>query len=202
MKSPDPEDIYYSEEYTAYIQKRVDEIFDVIVSKDWEAICDAVDIDSVINGFLVSIIADNVDIAYKSVYFYLPAGGKLTYGPVWDMDMSFGAGTSKGYRDVFSENSNHNVFWMQLMRVDEFRERFIHRFEEIYPEAETFICEIIDEAVDYAGDDLSVEFANRFDWGRYGVPEYKDVQTYEESITHMKKWVGERLDYLYEMYCK
>lgn len=202
VKSPDPEGIYYSEEYTAYIQRRVNEIYAVIVSKDWEAICETVDIDSVINGFLVSIIADNPDIAIKSVFFYLPAGGKLTYGPVWDMDLTFGAGTSERRRDAFKEKSDHNVFWKELMKVDEFRERFTRRLEEIYPEAKTYICDVIDEAVDYAGDDLEVEFVNRFDWGRYGVSEYKNVQTYEEAIAHMKKWTGERLDYLHEMYCK
>ncbi len=202
VKSPDTDDIYYSEEYTDYIKKRLEEIYDIILSKDWEAICEAVDVDSVINGFLVSIIADNADIAFKSVYFYLPAEGRLTYGPVWDMDLTFGAGTSKGYRDVFREKSDHNVFWKQLMRVDEFRDRFVRRYQEVYPELEGVLNGIIDEAVDRGGKDLAVEFANRFDWGRYGVQEYKDVQTYEESIAHMKKWIHERLDYLYALYCE
>ena len=94
------------------------------------------------------------------------------------------------------------LFWMQLMKVDEFRDRFVIRYKEVYPELETVLNDIIDEAVDRGGKDLAVEFENRFDWGRYGVQEYKDVQTYEESIAHMKKWIHERLDYLYALYCE
>lgn len=202
VKSPDPDDDEYKKEYTEYISNRVEEIYDVILSKDWGAIQQVVDTDSFINGFLTSIIADNEDIAYKSVYLYLPADGKLTYGPVWDMDLTFGAGTSKGYKSILGESSNYNFIWRQLMNVPEFKETFVNRYKEIYPDLEEFICSEIDEAVDIAGPDLENEFNIRYEWGKAGTKDYKSAKTYSESIDFMKSWTHERLEYLYSYYCK
>ena len=165
----------------------MDDIYDVILTKDWEAIQQVIDIEAIINGFLVSIIADNEDIAYKSVYYYLPAGGKLTFGPVWDMDLTFGVGTSKGYKDILKEKSDHNAIWMQLMKVEEFKEAFTNRYKEIYPVIDAMISDWIDEAVEFAGRDLENEFIIRAGWGRYGTEEYKSARTYDEAIEFMKK---------------
>ncbi len=202
VKSPDTEDKDYTKEYTDYIKARMDEIYDVILSKDWGAIRENIDVDSFINGFLVSIIADNEDLVYKSAFYYLPAGGKLAYGPVWDMDLTFGAGTDDGYNGILKETTDYNFIWHQLMDVPEFKEAFISRYKEIYPEMEEFICDTIDEAVAYAGPDLENEFVIRKEWGRYGTEEYKSAETYQESIDFMKDWTHTRLGYLYSMYCE
>ncbi len=202
IKSPDTEDDKYTKEYTDYVKNHMDEIFDVIVSKDWDAIQQCVDIDSVINGYMISIMANNKDIAYKSIYYYLPAGGKLTYGPVWDMDLTFGAGSSEEYQDSHINVSELNTIFGYLMKVEEFHDAFVARYMELYPEMEEFIDQKIDEAVDYAGQDLENEFEIRKEWGRQGTKEYKAAQTYDESITFMKDWTHERLDYLYDKYNK
>ena len=201
VKSPDTDDERYTKEYTDYIKSRMDSIYDVILSKDWKAIQQVIDIDAIVNGFLVSIIANNEDIAYKSIYFYLPAGGKLIYGPVWDMDLTFGAGSSKGYKDIIGEKSNHNSIWKELMKVDEFKKYFVERFKEIYPKLEDYIVVQIDEAVSLAGKELENEFNIREGWGRYGTSEYKSANTYGEAIEYMKNWTHERLEYLYSGYC-
>ena len=201
VKSPDTEDSGYSKEYTDYIQNRLSEIYDVILTKDWDAIQNVIDVDSVINGFLVSMITNNVDISYKSVYYYLPAGGKLTYGPVWDMDMTFGEEKKTDYHLNIFEAAEMNAVFEQLMQVPEFRAAFSDRYRQIYPQLETFIMDKIDEAVSYAGSDLENEFIIRADWGRYGTAEYTAAQTYDESIAFMKKWTHERVDFLYSKYC-
>ena len=202
IKSPDTDDKNYSKEYTDYIKKRLDDIYDIILSKDWDAIQQVVDIDSIINGFLVSIIANNEDIAYKSIYYYLPAGGKLTYGPVWDMDLTFGAGSSKVRDDILREKVNHNVIWKQLIKVEEFNNYFVERFKNVYPGLEEYIDRVIDEALIIAGKELENEFIIKSTWERYGLDDYKSAQTYGEAIAYMKKWTHERLEYLYSGYCK
>lgn len=200
VKSPEPDDDGYTKEYTEYIKKRMDDIYDVILTRDWNAIQKVVDTDSIINGFLVSMIADNGDIAYKSVYYHLPAGGKLTYGPVWDMDLTFGAGTSRGYQGSIIEKAYLNAIFRMLFKVPEFKAAFMARYREIYPEMGDFISATIDDAVALAGKDLENEFEIRKQWGRQGTKEYKAAQTYSESIDFMKKWTHERLDYLYSLY--
>ena len=49
---------------------------------------DLVDIDSLIDYYLVNEIMFNCDSASKSIYAYREAGGKLKFGPVWDFDWS------------------------------------------------------------------------------------------------------------------
>ena len=200
IKSPDTSDEKYNKEYTEYLKNRLEEIYDVILSKDWEAIQNCVDIDSIINGFLVSIIADNPDIAYKSIYYYLPAGGKLTFGPVWDMDLTYGAGTSSFWVNILGEKSELNAIWRQLMKVPEFREVFTDRFMTVYIGLESFIIDKIHEAVNIAGNDLENEFHIRQNWGRQGSSDYIKAQTYEEAIDYMINWTHERLEYLYSYY--
>ncbi len=195
IKSPDPDDDGYTREYTAYAQKRLGEIYDIILSKDWDAIQQAVDVDSFINGYLVSLITNNGDVAYKSLYYYLPSGGKLTYGPVWDMDLTFGAGSNSSEVIVYI-----NTLWLKLTEVPEFNQRFKERYMEIYPGLGEFIETKIDEAVDYSGSDLENEFNIRASWGRIGEDEYQAAQTYDESISYMKTWTYKRLDYLKSLY--
>ena len=151
---------------------------------------------------MVSIIANNEDIAYKSIYFYLPAGGKLTYGPVWDMDLTFGAGSSDFLADLFGPKVNHNVIWKQLIKVEEFKNYFIERFKTVYPKLEDYINSVIDEAVSIAEKELENEFIIRSTWGRNGLDEYKSAKTYDEAIKLMKKWTHDRLEQLYSSYCK
>ena len=200
VKSPDTDDELYTKEYTDYIKNRMDSIYDIILSRDWNDIQQVIDIDAIVNGFLVSIITNNEDIAYKSIYYYLPSGGKLTYGPVWDMDLTFGAGSSFGYKDILGEKSNLNIIWRELMKVDEFKQYFLERFKEVYPQLEELINNKIDESVSIAGKELENEFKIRAAWGRYGTSTYKSANTYDEAIEFMKNWTHERLEYLYSGY--
>jgi hypothetical protein len=61
------------------------------------------DIDSVINYFLVNELLRNVDGAVSSFYMYKKRDGKLFFGPVWDFDLSMG---NAGY-----DNANNPVGW-------------------------------------------------------------------------------------------
>ncbi len=49
---------------------------------------DLVDIDSLIDYYLINEIMFNCDNASKSIYAYKEANGKLKFGPVWDFDWS------------------------------------------------------------------------------------------------------------------
>ena len=201
IKSPDTSNENYSTEYTDYIKNRIENIYNVILSRDWEKIQKSIDIDSMINGFIVSIITDNVDIAYKSIYYYLPAGGKLTYGPVWDMDLTFGAGKTSFFVKILGEKSELNAIWKQLMEIDEFKKAFCERFKTVYPNLESFISEKINEAINIAGKELENEFMIRSRWVRYGDDGYTDAQSYEEAVSYMINWTHKRLNYLYSIYC-
>lgn len=56
---------------------------------------DYVDMDSLVKVFLLQELSLNCDGFISSVYFYKDADGKMFAGPIWDQDMTFGAGWSK-----------------------------------------------------------------------------------------------------------
>lgn len=48
-------------------------------------------VESLIDWYLVQELTKNNDAMFiNSVYFYSPAGGKITFGPLWDFDLAFG----------------------------------------------------------------------------------------------------------------
>jgi len=61
------------------------------------------DVDSVINYFLVNELLRNVDGAVSSFYMYKKRDGKLFFGPVWDFDLAMG---NAGY-----DNANNPQGW-------------------------------------------------------------------------------------------
>ncbi|MFZ9899021.1 MAG: CotH kinase family protein [Gemmatimonadaceae bacterium] len=49
------------------------------------------DVESLIDWYLVQELVKNNDAMFiNSVYFYAKAGGKITFGPLWDFDLAFG----------------------------------------------------------------------------------------------------------------
>ncbi len=56
-----------------------------------------IDVDSVINYYIINELFKNPDGATASAYVYKKRGGKLFFGPVWDFDLAFG---NAGYSDV------------------------------------------------------------------------------------------------------
>ncbi len=49
-----------------------------------------IDVDSVVNYYLVNEVLKNVDGAEASFFLYKKRGGKLFFGPVWDFDLALG----------------------------------------------------------------------------------------------------------------
>ncbi len=62
---------------------------------------DLIDLDSFVIGWLVNDIFSNIDYGRKSTFYYRDVGGKLFYGPVWDMDCSVDAPLASAQYYVF-----------------------------------------------------------------------------------------------------
>ena len=92
VKSPDETEC--TDEQLAFIKDYVNQANEAIFKKDWEKICQLIDVDSMAKMFLVDQITLNNDQGY-CFYLYKKAGGKLCFGPMWDYDQSCG-GSSWG----------------------------------------------------------------------------------------------------------
>ncbi|MBQ8921677.1 MAG: CotH kinase family protein [Oscillospiraceae bacterium] len=89
---------YASKAQVEYIRQFVQDLEDAIYSetgynKKGKHYSDYIDVDSLILGYLMQEITQNVDATYTSFYLYKESDskgdGKLHYGPAWDFDLAF-----------------------------------------------------------------------------------------------------------------
>lgn len=127
------------------ISKIVDLIYTLVDSKgDYEKY---LDVDSMIDFYLVQELFKNVDIATSSVYFYFQ-NGKLYAGPVWDFDIALEAvGISKTNEDYKNYDqselyaSKYNKLYSMLFNDP----RFVQKVKDRYKEVRSILLEVYDE---------------------------------------------------------
>lgn len=116
---------------------------------DFALIDSLIDLDSVVNTYIVEELTKNRDAGWDSFYLYRNAGGKLTFGPVWDFDMSSGnvkADESSVCHNTFqfpdgfyagnldaAEDRQQNLWFMELVQYDWFIEMVKERWQEVSP---------------------------------------------------------------------
>lgn len=89
------------------------------------------DVDALIGWYLVNELVKNNDAAFfKSVYVYRVPGGRITLGPVWDLDLAFGNypfdGGPTGWKI-------RNASWIERLFEDRaFIDRLKVRWRELY----------------------------------------------------------------------
>lgn len=201
IKEPSLE--YEDEKYT-YISERLQEIENALTGDNFrdseEGYAQHIDIDSVIDWYLINEIAKNQDaIFYSSVYMSLIPGEKLKMGPIWDFDIGFG--NSSNTRSQAFDPEGFWVkrsAWMSRMFKDP---SFITRLKERFTYFKENQDLVIDRVITNA-DYLTVAQARNFDkWeilGEYTWPNYVYFNTYEEEKEYLIEWLEDRFEWLDE----
>lgn len=104
------------------IANRVQTAFDAVLSGDEEEIRAQIDLDSLIDCYLLEEFCKNKDVGWDSFYLSCDVGGKLTFGPVWDFDLAFGNARSENLPDPeglyagvdFGDGLHVNVWFAHL----------------------------------------------------------------------------------------
>jgi len=91
------------------------------------------DVDSIIDYFWIQEIFKNTDTMYASVFFYQDAGGRLTFGPEWDFDLSVGANNAEDSNAMANWYARNGAYYERLFRNQEFAARAIQRYQQIRP---------------------------------------------------------------------
>jgi len=205
LKNPDPDE-YQLPEYVDYIKAYMDEAYLAIYNKDWERVQDFIDIESFINGFIAAQITEVTDIMYTSVFYYKPAGGKLTWGPLWDCDFSLGNSHTYNLTDPndmkFAEK---NYLFAGLMEIPEFKTLCVARFLEIYEGAKEFMLNLIDTEIAERG---ALYEADYIYWKKYDMrlsvlwrgAGFTTPTNYSGQVAFLKQWITVRMDALYDYY--
>lgn len=170
-----------------------------------------IDIDSFVDFFLVNEIAKNVDGYRFSTYLYKDRdseGGKLSLGPIWDFDLSFGmpdyddAWKYEGWQSKYRSMSTALVpFWgPKLMDNPIFKNIFAKRWNQL--KGSILSYENLAAFIDQKAENISEARERNFViWdecfnGSYIWPNKNKFTSYSKEMDYFKNWINQRLSWM------
>lgn len=203
----------------AYIQKYVDDFENALKSDKFsdptEGYRKYIDVKSFINIFLLNEVSRNIDGYRISTFMYKDKdskNGKLTLGPPWDYDISYGnANYCQGNRfDLFAYRFNDlcpddgfqvPFWWPRLMQdpgfLSELRDTYLKERES----GGIFSDENITKLIDGLQAELQQPQARNFQkWqilGQYVWPQPEPIsRTWQGEVDELRTWLRKRLIWL------
>ena len=128
-----------------YVHGFLTNVSNAIQSRDWDTITQWIDVDSMIDFYIVQELVKNMDFSFSSVFMTIEGQGenrRLHMGPLWDFDIVAG-GVLFGYtfhNYVQEMNTPYGVigpehYWIRnLMFVPEFNEKLLERWQVVRTE--------------------------------------------------------------------
>ena len=161
------------------------------------------DVDAFIDQHWLIEATKNIDGFRYSAYVHKPRNGKLTMGPAWDWNLSFGnADYHEGdnprgwYYDLLRESE---ICWYRRLSEDpEFMQRTIDRWAELRRSvfSRTRLLRRIDEMAAELNEAQTRNFRRWPIMGRSVNPNSYVGRTYQDEINWMKEWAGRRIDWI------
>ena len=212
---PKPSDIVPAQEQ--YIQQFMD-AFEQVMSSDYYADPDSgyskyIDLDSFVDYFILNEVSRNIDGYRLSAFMYKDRDskqGKLTMGPVWDFNLSFGnADYYDGYKvdgwnlavllDGIGGDAFQTPFWWRVLGEDaQFQSRLSIRWWELRNN-QLDVNRLL-RYIDALADTLEEAQQRNFEiWPILGYPVWPNYfvgETFAEEIEFLKEWLVERIEWL------
>ena len=195
----DPDIDYGSDEFHL-IENYINEFESVLYSNNFNSPGSGyesyIDVDSLIDWFLINEIAKTVDARwYSSIYFSYIPGEKIKMGPIWDFDLSYGNlnYSDAQYTSEFYIKQNN---WIDKLYQDEvFVEKVKIRYSYYHSKLDD-IKNKIDEFAKYIDKSQKANFERWNILGVYVWPNPVYDLTYEEEVERLKNWIEERMNWL------
>ena len=195
----DPDIDYGSDEFHL-IENYINEFESVLYSNNFNSPGSGyesyIDVDSLIDWFLINEIAKTVDARwYSSIYFSYIPGEKIKMGPIWDFDLSYGNlnYSDAQYTSEFYIKQNN---WIDKLYQDEvFVEKVKIRYSYYHSKLDD-IKNKIDEFAKYIDKSQKANFERWDILGVYVWPNPVYDLTYEEEVERLKNWIEERMNWL------
>ncbi|MFT5190026.1 MAG: L-ascorbate metabolism protein UlaG (beta-lactamase superfamily) [Verrucomicrobiales bacterium] len=165
---------------------------------------------SMVNIMLINEFTKEQDTYIFSHYLHKDRGGPLTFGPLWDYNLCFGAGISTTGTDNWNYSSrNSQLRWEgHVFQGDvEFRQRFIDDWTALrssHLSVEQWNARIDRHAaplLDREGSETGPATRNFVVWDTLGERNLNEfispvTETYEEQIQFLKDWAKDRFDWI------
>ena len=159
VKSPDPDDydaFVSTQTYraqVAFIRNYMIDVYQAIFNQNFERLEQLVDVDSMVDMYIIHELFKNTDTGWSSFYLYKKPGDKLFFGPAWDFD--FTAGISRGdssYAGLYVSDRiltrsafTSSEMYIELMKQPIFVNLVKDRYLEVADLIEQQIGEIFDD---------------------------------------------------------
>ena len=197
----------YNENQLNYIIETLTAVEEAIYDGDRFTLEELVDMDSLVDMYLLQEYAKNIDAGFSSFYMYQDVGGKLFFCPPWDFDLAFGNDDrldGGSYEEIYVGEGRYgfiqnHLWYIELFSNDWFIDLAARRWKEI---TKTFIPELI-EQVAHVAEVVNVDMGfnyNRWKFlGKKQQQEPRDVytlKTYEEHVEYLLNWMQNRKEWL------
>jgi hypothetical protein len=161
------------------------------------------DVDAFIDHFWLVEMSKNIDAFRYSSYLHKPRNGKITLGPCWDWNLSFGNADYHGGDETqgwyYTYLRDIEICWENRLRDDpEFLQRQTDRWTEL--RREIFAPERILRRIDELAAQLQEAQVRNFKrWpilNRYVQPNPNTYGSYQGEIQAMKQWIQGRIAWI------
>lgn len=163
-----------------------------------------VDLQSLVQTFLMQELALNPDGYISSMYFYKDAGGILYAGPIWDQDLTLGTGWTKYITPTVID---YHYLAKALIRIPVFREAVETYFTDVFaPTVESFLAPKGDIALwqkqlsaNAAMNDMLWPYVRIGDPANEGHLWPPNTNYYAVTVD-MTRWMQDRMDVLRQLF--
>ncbi len=191
----------------AYISGYIEDAYAAVENGTQALVEEYIDIDSLVDIYIISEIVKNVDAGWDSFYLFKDAGGKLTFGPMWDFDLALGNFIDvKGFDswqglnvyDVANISSNSNPWFCHIVKQEWFREMVVVRWNEKVAQ----LSATPDWVKAEAQENLASYERNCQKWNTLGnkafsePDEIAELATYTAHAEYLADWIANRIGWM------
>lgn len=196
-----------TEKQLAYIRQCIASLDDAIYAGDAEHLAKIVDMNSLVDMYLLQEFSKNIDVGFSSFYMYKDVEGKIFFAPPWDFDLAFGNderldnGSPEGLYVATGreELDQSNQWYIQLFSYDWFRILAAERWETVSLEIVPQVIAAVRAAADDIADDMEYNYQK---WLFLGEKQHMEpdeiasLTTYEEHVAYLLTWMENRRAWL------
>ncbi len=211
LKISNMEYIKSNAELYSYVQNYFSEFEQALFSDDFhnskgKHYSEYVDMDSLVDYYILNALILNVEFGYKSMYMYIGPDGKLVLGPCWDYDWSSGnpfLNANGQYDHWYNDGRADNNKWYRELYGDPY---FVALVKERWFSLEDALDDMMD-SLDYWEDYLTP--ASVFEYNKFKNDPYErdfasrtGGRSYANECDQLRKFLNNRISWLNEQFKK
>jgi hypothetical protein len=185
-----------------YMKKYLQSCWDAVCTGDQAKIAKLMDIDSIVDTYIVEELFKNLDAGWDSFFMYKDVNDLLHFGPIWDFDQT------GGNADVGCENytnlqaGNSNIWYRQLLEYSWFCNLVGQRWNDLQNHVNAISASIQEKAAE----GYNSYCRNFLKWEIFQTPlnvkinretdPVRSLHSYTEQVDYYANWMQKRIDWL------